>query len=205
MKKEDFPKITVILRGYTHSQIRTVVKSLLGTAIKSVEITMNTPDAIEIIKSISKEFGNDILVGAGTVTTYEEAGAAIVAGARFLLSPITFSKEIIELCKEQGVISVPAALTPSEIMQGIRDGADIIKLFPAGIMGAAYLKDIQAPLGRLPLMVVGGVNGSNVKEFFNAGAAYAGIGSGLFEKEDIISENLSGLKASVQKLTEQLI
>lgn len=205
MKKEDFPKITVILRGYTHSQIRTVVKSLLGTAIKSVEITMNTPDAIEIIKSISKEFGNDILVGAGTVTTYEEAGAAIAAGARFLLSPITFSKEIIELCKEQGVISVPAALTPSEIMQGIRDGADIIKLFPAGIMGAGYLKDIQAPLGRLPLMVVGGVNGSNVKEFFDAGAAYAGIGSGLFEKEDIISENLSGLKASVQKLTEQLI
>jgi 2-dehydro-3-deoxyphosphogluconate aldolase/(4S)-4-hydroxy-2-oxoglutarate aldolase len=205
MKKEDFPKITVILRGYTHSQIRTVVKSLLGTVIKSVEITMNTPDAIEIIKSISKEFGNDILVGAGTVTTYEEADAAIAAGARFLLSPITFSKEIIELCKEQGVISVPAALTPSEIMQGIRDGADIIKLFPAGIMGAAYLKDIQAPLGKLPLMVVGGVNGSNVKEFFDAGAAYAGIGSGLFEKEDIISENLSGLKASVQKLTEQLI
>lgn len=205
MKKEDFPKITVILRGYTHSQIRTVVKSLLGTAIKSVEITMNTPDAIEIINGISKEFGNDILVGAGTVTTYEEAGAAIAAGARFLLSPITFSKEIIELCKEQGVISVPAALTPSEIMQSIRDGADIIKLFPAGIMGAGYLKDIQAPLGRLPLMVVGGVNGSNVKEFFDAGAAYAGIGSGLFEKEDIISENLSGLKASVQKLTEQLI
>jgi len=140
MKKEDFPKITVILRGYTQSQIRTVVKSLLGTAIKSVEITMNTPDAIEIIKSISKEFGNDILVGAGTVTTYKEADAAIAAGARFLLSPITFSKEIIELCKEQGVISVPAALTPSEIMQGIRDGADIIKLFPAGIMGAAYLR-----------------------------------------------------------------
>ncbi len=205
MKKEDFPKITVILRGYTHSQIRTVVKSLLGTVIKSVQITMNTPDAIEIIKSISKEFGNDILVGAGTVTTYEEADAAIAAGARFLLSPITFSKEIIELCKEQGVISVPAALTPSEIMQGIRDGADIIKLFPAGIMGAAYLKDIQAPLGKLPLMVVGGVNGSNVKEFFDAGAAYAGIGSGLFKKEDIISENLSGLKESVQKLAEQLI
>ncbi|WP_312427004.1 bifunctional 4-hydroxy-2-oxoglutarate aldolase/2-dehydro-3-deoxy-phosphogluconate aldolase [Lacrimispora sp.] len=205
MKVEDFPKITVILRGYTHSQIRTVVKSLLGTAIKSVEITMNTPDAIEIIKSISKEFGNDILVGAGTVTTYEEAEASIAAGARFLLSPITFSKEIIDLCKERGVISVPAALTPSEIMQGIRDGADIIKVFPAGVMGAAYLKDIQAPLGKFPLMVVGGVNTSNVKEFFDAGADYAGIGSGLFKKEDIISENLSGLKASVQKMAEQLI
>lgn len=204
MKNEDFPKITVILRGYTYSQIRTVVKSLLGTAIKSVEITMNTPDAIEIIKSISKEFGDDLLIGAGTVTTYEEAGAAITAGAGFLLSPITFSKEIIQLCKAQGVISVPAALTPSEIMQGIRDGADIIKLFPAGIMGAAYLKDIQAPLGRLPLMAVGGVNSSNVREFFDAGAAYAGIGSGLFEKEDIINENLAGLKASLQKLTEQL-
>ncbi len=205
MKKEDFPKITVILRGYTYSQIRTVVKSLLGTAIKSVEITMNTPDALKIIKSISEEFGDDILVGAGTVTTYEEAQAAIAAGAKFLLSPITFSKDIIQLCKTHGVISVPAALTPSEIMQGIRDGADIVKLFPAGTMKAAYLRDIQAPLGKIPLMVVGGVNSGNVREFFDAGAAYAGIGSGLFEKDDIINENLAGLKASAHALTEQLM
>lgn len=204
MKKEDFPRVTVILRGYTYSQIRTVVQSLLGTAIRSVEITMNTPDAITIISRINEEFGNQILVGAGTVITCEEARAAIAAGARFLLSPIMFSREIIQLCKENGVISVPAALTPSEIMQGLRDGADIIKLFPAGTMGPAYLKDIQAPLGRLPLMVVGGVSSGNVRDFFAAGASYAGIGSGLFEKEDIISENLAGLQASVRTLTEQL-
>ncbi len=200
MKAEDFPKITIILRGYTYPQVRTVVKSLLGTELKSVEITMNTPDAIKTIAKISEEFGEEMLIGAGTVTTYEEAEAAIAAGARFLLSPITFSKEIIQLCKTKGVISVPASLTPSEIKQSLNDGADIVKLFPAGTMGASYLKDIQAPLGKLPVMVVGGVNSGNVKAFFDAGASYAGIGSGMFHKEDILNQNEEGLKESVKAL-----
>lgn len=200
MKAEDFPKVTVILRGYTYSQVRTVVKSLLGTELRSVEITMNTPDAIETIAKICEEFGEDMLIGAGTVTTYEEAEAAIAAGAGFLLSPITFSKEMIQLCKSKGVISVPASLTPSEIKQSLDDGADIVKLFPAGTMGPAYLKDIQAPLGKLPIMVVGGVHSGNVKAFFDAGASYAGIGSGMFHKEDILNENENGLRESIKVL-----
>lgn len=198
MHAEDFPKITVILRGYTYSQVRTVVNSLLGTELNSVEITMNSPDVFETIRKINEEFGEKMLIGAGTVTTCEEAQAAIAAGARFLLSPITFSKEIIQLCKAKGVIAVPASLTPSEIKQSLNDGADIVKLFPAGIMGPAYIRDIQAPLGRLPLMVVGGVNKENIRAFFDAGAAYAGIGSGIFNKEDILNENEEGLKKSVQ-------
>lgn len=198
MHAEDFPKITVILRGYTYSQVRTVVNSLLGTELNSVEITMNSPDVFETIRKVSEEFGEKMLIGAGTVTSCEEAQAAIAAGARFLLSPITFSKEIIQLCKAKGVIAVPASLTPSEIKQSLNDGADIVKLFPAGIMGPAYIRDIQAPLGRLPLMVVGGVNKENIRSFFDAGATYAGIGSGIFNKEDILNENEEGLKKSVQ-------
>lgn len=200
MKAEDFPKITVILRGYTYPQVRTVVKSLLGTELKSVEITMNSPDAIGTIAKISEEFGEDILIGAGTVTTCEQAEAAIAAGARFLLSPVKFNKEIIQMCKSKGVIPVPAALTPSEIKQSLDDGAEIVKLFPAGVMGTSYLKDIQAPLGKLPLMVVGGVNSGNVREFLDAGASYAGIGSGMFNRDDILNENSQGLRESVQAL-----
>lgn len=198
MDIKDFPKVTVILRGYTYSQIRTVVKTLLGTKLKAVEITMNTPDAINIINKISVEFGGLIKVGAGTVKTYKEAEEAIKAGATFLLSPIMLSKEIIELCKKNNVISVPGAYTPTEVNKSLEDGADIVKIFPAGTLGSKFLTDIQAPLGKLPLMVVGGVNGNNVSDYFKAGASFAGIASGIFNKNDILNENEEELKKSIE-------
>lgn len=198
MDIKDFPKVTVILRGYTYSQIRTVVKNLIGTKLKAVEITMNTPDAINIINKISQEFGNSIQVGAGTVTTYKEAEEAIKAGATFLLSPIMLKKEIIDLCKKNNVVSVPGAYSPTEINKSFEDGADMVKIFPAGTLGFKFLSDIQAPLGKLPLMVVGGVNAENVLNYFKAGAGFAGIASGIFNKDDILNENEENIKKSIQ-------
>ena len=179
MDIEKFPKVTVILRGYTYSQTRTVVRNLVGTCLGSVEITMNTPGALESIRKISQEFGAQIMVGAGTVLTYEEAVEAIEAGAAFLLSPTVFERRILDLCRERGVVSVPGAFSPSEIRQSFLDGADIVKIFPAGRLGSGYVSDIQAPLGKMPLMVVGGIGTSNVQEYFAAGASFAGIGSGI--------------------------
>lgn len=198
MDIKNFPKVTVILRGYTYSQIRTVVKNLIGTELKAVEITMNTPDAINIISKIRQEFGNSIQVGAGTVTTYKEAEEAIKAGATFLLSPIMFRKEIIDLCKEKNIITVPGAYTPTEISKSFEDGADIVKVFPAGTLGFKFLSDIQAPLGKLPLMVVGGVNAENVSNYFKVGASFAGIASGIFNKDDILNENEENIRKSIQ-------
>lgn len=200
-----FPKITVILRGYTYEQIRTVVKNLVGTRLGAVEITLNTPNAMEAVQKIAEEFGGEIKVGAGTVLTYEEAQKAIAAGAAFLLSPTVFEKRILDLCREKGVISVPGAFSPSEIKKSFDDGADIVKIFPAACLGAKYLTDIQAPLGKMPLMVVGGVGTANVEEYFAAGASYAGIASGIFEKEDILCQNEEGLRASIRAMEEKLI
>lgn len=197
MNIEKFPKVTVILRGYTYSQTRTVVKNLVGTCLGSVEITMNTPGALESIRNISQEFGGQIMVGAGTVLTYEQAVEVIEAGAAFLLSPTVFEKRILDLCRERGVVSVPGAFSPSEIRQSFQDGADIVKIFPAGRLGSRYVSDIQAPLGKMPLMVVGGIGTSNVQEYFGAGASFAGIGSGIFRKEDILNENEEGIRGSI--------
>lgn len=135
MPVKNFPKITVILRGYTYSQIRTVVKNLVGTRLRAVEITMNTPGAIEAIRKISEEFKDQVMVGAGTVLTYQEAEDAIGAGAAFLLSPTVFDKKVLDLCKEKHVISVPGAFSPSEIRQSFEDGADIVKVFRQGGWG----------------------------------------------------------------------
>ena len=204
MSVKDFPKVTVILRGYTYSQIRTVVKNLIGTELKAVEITMNTPGALDCIQKISEEFGDKILIGAGTVLTYEEAQQSIEAGAAFLLAPTVFSKEILDLCKEKGVVSVPGAFSPSEIYRSFEDGADIVKVFPAARLGSKYLTDIQAPLGKLPLMVVGGVNTGNLEEYFRAGASYAGIASVIFNKDDILQENEVNLKESIKAIEEKI-
>lgn len=198
MDIKSFPKVTVILRGYTYSQIRTIVKNLVGTKLQAVEITMNTPDAINIINKISQEFGNLVQIGAGTVTTYEEAEKSIKAGATFLLSPTMLSKEILDLCKKKNVVSVPGAYSPTEIKKCFEDGADIVKIFPAATLGSEYLSNIQAPLGILPLMVVGGINSENVADYFKAGALFAGIASGIFDKNDILNENEKSLKQSIK-------
>ena len=204
MDIQNFPKVTVILRGYTYPQIRAVVKNIVGSRLRSVEITMNTPGALEAIEKISQEFQESILVGAGTVLTYEEAQASIAAGAAFLLSPTMLDKKILDLCREKKIISVPGAFSPTEIKKSFEDGADIVKVFPAARLGSRYLSDLAAPLGKMPLMVVGGIGTGNIEEYFKAGASFAGIASGIFEREDILNQNEEGIRKSIEAMENKL-
>ena len=204
MDIQNFPKVTVILRGYTYPQIRAVVKNLVGSRLRSVEITINTPGALEAIEKISQEFQESILVGAGTVLTYEEAQASIAAGAAFLLSPTMLDKKILDLCREKKIISVPGAFSPTEIKKSFEDGADIVKVFPAARLGSRYLSDLAAPLGKMPLMVVGGIGTGNIEEYFKAGASFAGIASGIFEREDILNQNEEGIRKSIEAMENKL-
>ncbi len=204
MDIQNFPKVTVILRGYTYPQIRAVVKNLVGSRLRSVEITMNTPGALEAIEKISQEFQDSILVGAGTVLTYEEAQASIAAGAAFLLSPTMLDKKILDLCRENNIISVPGAFSPTEIRKSFQDGADMVKVFPAARLGSRYLSDLAAPLGKMPLMVVGGIGTANIEEYFKAGASFAGIASGIFEKEDILNQKEEGIRRSIEAMENKL-
>jgi len=204
MDIKNFPKVTIILRGYNYNQARTVMKALAQSSIRAVEITMNTEGALETISKLSKYFGDTMLIGAGTVTTMEQAKAAISAGAKFILSPVMLSKEIIDLCREKSVITVPGAMSPTEIYKSFEDGADIVKIFPAISCGTRFFKDVKAPLGNVPLMAVGGVSKENAKEFFKDGADFLGIGSGIFNKEDIESENFEGLIKSIKEFEEKI-
>lgn len=199
------PKVTVILRGYETKQVLTVVEQLVGTKVNSIEVASNSPHAMESIAAARKEFGAEVHVGAGTVKNSELARQAIAAGAEFMLSPIMFTQEIFDLAKEAGVITVPAAFSPTEIQKMIDMGADIVKVFPAGQLGPDYLKAVQAPLGKLPLMVVGGVNVANVQSYFDKGATYAGIGSGIFDPADIEACDAPKLAASIKKLEESVV
>ncbi len=193
----EFAKVTAILRGYEFEQIDYVIGLLVNSSIKAVEITLNHADSKNIIKTIVKKYGQVISIGAGTVLTKEDLIDVIKCGVEFVLSPTVFDKDMIDYCKTNDVISVPGALSPSEIYQNLKLGADIVKVFPAARFGSTYFKDISAPLGKVPLMAVGGINGENMKEYFTAGAKFVGISSGLFDSSDIKNCDEIGLKKSL--------
>lgn len=200
MSKYNLPKVTIILRGYNNDQVNTVMQLLEEEnkqELYALEITLNSPDVFNTIKNISYKYGKKFYIGAGTVLGLEDAKKAIESGAQFLLSPIKLKKEVIKYCNSNNITVVPAAMTPSEIMELKMDGADIIKVFPAITVGERFFNDIQSPLGKLPLMAVGGVNAENAKLFLENGASYIGIGSGIFNKEDIVNQDKQKLKNSL--------
>ena len=200
----DFSKITAILRGYDYEQVEAAVRVLCGSVVSAVEITLNRVDSKDTIRRIADKYGDRIAVGAGTVLTAEDLRDVVEAGADFVLAPSIFSRDMLDYCRHHHVISVPGAFSPSEVRQCAKDGADILKIFPAGTVGSKYFTDIQAPFGKLPLMAVGGVNAENMAEYFRAGASFVGIASGLFQKEDILNRNATGMARSLEVFARQM-
>jgi 2-dehydro-3-deoxyphosphogluconate aldolase/(4S)-4-hydroxy-2-oxoglutarate aldolase len=203
-RMKDFSKITAILRGYDYDQVECAVEVLKESSVKAVEITLNRSDSKQIIEKIVKKYGDAIAVGAGTVLSQEDLQDVVDCGVDFVLSPSMLSKPMLDYCKTHRVMSVPGAFSPTEVYQSLKDGADIVKIFPATRVGSKYLKDIRAPFGDIPLMVVGGVNAENIREYFQAGAGFAGIASGLFLKEDVLTKNRKGMKKSLKIFQGQI-
>ena len=188
-------KITLILRGYNYDQVKTVAEVLCESkVIKNVEITLNTENAIEIIHKISEEFGDELFIGAGTVINYNQLVEAISSGAKFVLSPLMMTKQMLDYCKEKNVISVPGAFTPTEIYESFQMGADIVKIFPANEVSITYANKVLEPLGKYPLMAVGGVNKDNVDEILKSGYSYVGSAGGIFTKDSIKTKDKLALK-----------
>lgn len=200
MNVKKFPKLTIILRGYSYDEAMSVIKvtSKFNHQV-AVEVTTNNQDYLDIIRNGNKEFGDQVYIGVGTVLNKKHAQDAINSGAKFMLGPTTFTPDIFKLAKENRVITVPGAMTPSEVSQMFEEGADIVKVFPAITVRPSFFKQIQGPLGSLNLMAVGGVDEKNGKDFIKYGADYLGIGSSMFDKEDIKNKNEANLANSIQK------
>ncbi|WP_123042999.1 bifunctional 4-hydroxy-2-oxoglutarate aldolase/2-dehydro-3-deoxy-phosphogluconate aldolase [Cohnella candidum] len=176
-------RIVSILRNVPDEHLVKAVGVLAGNGIRAVEVTLNTPGALEQIARLRKEYGNEMLIGAGTVITGEDAEAAIRAGAAFLITPCV-TEEAATVAREAGIPVYMGAMTPSEIVRASRLGADIVKVFPCGSLGPGYLKEVLAPLNGTPLMAVGGVAPENVGEYLRAGAVCAGVGGSLVSARD---------------------
>lgn len=175
-----------ILRNINEETVKNLLPVYFKSGFNSVEITMNSTKAVEIIKSSVKEFP-EMNIGAGTVCTMEELDLACDAGASFIVSPI-LSIEIIKKSIERKVAVFPGALTPSEIFKAHSLGATAVKVFPITSFGPKYVKDLMAPLDNMKLIPVGGVSKNNIREFFENGSYGVGMSSSLFSK-NLISKN----------------
>ena len=186
-------RIVAILRGCEPQRVPDIVSALAEGGVKLLEITLNSPGALELIRRVSETMGDRLLVGAGTVLTAAEAEMAIDAGARFILSP-TLDFETIGVTKELGAVSIPGAFTATEVLAAWRSGADIVKVFPASV-GASYIRDLRGPLPQIRLMPTGGVNLTNIRDFRAAGAVAYGIGSALVPAgQETTAEALNALR-----------
>ena len=184
-----------VLRAKSKEQGMAVVKAMLAGGVNTVEVTMTVPGAIDLLKALKAEYGNDVLLGSGTVTTAAQAQATIDAGAEFVISPC-LNLEVIATTKGSGKLSCPGALTPTEVHTAWKAGADFVKVFPCSAMGgASYLKALLAPFPYMQLIPTGGVSVSTAKSFLEAGAKALGVGADLVNlkaiedgKPEIITE-----------------
>lgn len=186
-------KLVAIIRQKDRQKIQPIISALVDGGIKVLEITSNTPGFLEEIRNARNLYPN-ILVGAGTITNKNLAAKAVAAGAQFLVTP-NVDVSIIPVAHSHGIPVIMGALTPSEICVANEHGADIIKLFPAGIFGMDYFKAIKGPLSNLKFFVVGGINTGNIKEWMLAGADGFGIGSELTKMDETGRPNVVTEKA----------
>ena len=175
-----------IIRGAALTDIVSIANALYDGGIRSIEITLNSPNALQAIQLLTTEMKGRMEVGAGTVLNVDEAQKAIDAGAQFVISPIV-NAETIQAAKQRGIVSIPGAYTATEIYNAHIAGGDIIKVFPASA-GPSYIKEILAPLPHIPLMPTGGVNLDNIQAFKQAGSVAFGLGKALVDTSQKITD-----------------
>ena len=171
--------VVAVVRAENEEQAKKIAASCIEAGIVGIEITFTVPGALKIIESLAAEYSDgEIIVGAGTVLDKETARAAILAGAKYVVSPC-LDVETVQLCNTYDIACMPGAMTVKEAVDGMKAGADIIKIFPGGLYGPKIIKNFKGPLPQMKMMPTGGVDVSNVGEWIKAGAVAVGAGSSL--------------------------
>ena len=185
--------VVAVIRAHSKDQLKGLTEALLAGGVPAIEVTMSTPKAIAGIEMLADHFGDKAVIGVGTVIDPATARDAIAAGAQFVVSPV-FDEEIVATTRRYGKIMVPGAFTPTEILSAWEAGADIVKVFPAEVVGPAYFKALRGPLPQIRLMPTGGVDLKTASEFLKAGACCLGIGSQLVEPTAVANRDFNRLR-----------
>ena len=205
MQKIERSGVVAIIRASDASLLIEVVDAIQAGGIDIIEITMTTPNALGVLEEAVAKFGDEVLLGVGSVLDAETTRISILSGAEFVVSPVT-RPDVIETCNRYGKVVMPGAFTPTEILTAWEIGADYVKVFPSSVAGARYIKEIKAPLPQIELIPTGGITIDNAGEFIAAGSSALGVGSGLVyqkiiaEREfETLTENASRLIQTVQE------
>jgi len=170
--------LLAVIRGPSAELTVKMVEALVAGGVLGIEITYSTPNAEDVVRTLSKMLGNGIVLGMGTLTKPEQALSAREAGANFIVSPVCESN-LVKSMVESGLLTMAGALTPTEVLHAYNLGADVIKIFPGSLGGPAYVKALKGPFPYIPMMPTGGVSAYNVAEWFSTGVVAVGAGSEL--------------------------
>jgi 2-dehydro-3-deoxyphosphogluconate aldolase/(4S)-4-hydroxy-2-oxoglutarate aldolase len=195
-------KIVAIIRGAKPGDVLQIAEALKQGGVDILEVTLNSVNALSVIGELAKKFGDEMLIGAGTVLDSKTAKAVIDLGAKFIVSP-NVDLQTIQATKSNGAVSIPGAFTATEIVNAYSNGGDIIKVFPAS--NAEYIKVLRGPLSHIPMMPTGGITLENISEFKKAGAAAFGIGTSLVDtKKKITQEYLKQVSENAAKFVDAI-
>ena len=209
IKKIEQEKIIVIVRGVEAEKLIPLAEAMYEGGIRLLEITYSAngktsdEETADNIRRLSEHFKGRMYIGAGTVLTENQVELTYKAGGRFIISPDT-CPEVIKRTRELEMVSMPGALTPSEIQIAHKSGADFVKMFPITNMGVGYVKAVLAPLSHIKLLAVGGVNADNMKDYLKAGVCGFGIGSNIIDKKMLAKEDYKGITDLAEKYISAL-
>jgi 2-dehydro-3-deoxyphosphogluconate aldolase/(4S)-4-hydroxy-2-oxoglutarate aldolase len=190
--------IVAVVRSQDSQQLVETVRALADGGVTVVEITMSVPGALDVVKAVRSALGERVLLGAGTILDPETCRMAILAGAEYIVAP-TLNLDVIRLCQRYDKLVMPGAFTPTEILAAWEAGADIVKVFPADVVGPAFFKAIKGPLPQVRVMPTGGVDLTTAASFLKAGACCLGVGGQLVEPSAIAARNFNRIRELAQQ------
>ncbi|MDT0694969.1 bifunctional 2-keto-4-hydroxyglutarate aldolase/2-keto-3-deoxy-6-phosphogluconate aldolase [Mammaliicoccus sciuri] len=191
--------LVAVVRGNDEDETKKIVDEIIKGGFKNIEITFTVPNAEEVINQVHKQYGDDIVLGAGTVLDAATAQIAINKGAQYIVSP-HLDTNISKLCNVYSIPYLPGCSSATEIIEALRYGSDLIKLFPGGQLGAGFIKDIKGPVPNVELMPSGGVNLDNVSDWIETGSFAVGIGGDL--TKEFTGNNYEVISEKAQKYVE---
>jgi 2-dehydro-3-deoxyphosphogluconate aldolase/(4S)-4-hydroxy-2-oxoglutarate aldolase len=194
--------VVAVIRTENPADLVAVCRALYAGGVKFVEITMTVPGALDIVHdAVGQLADTDVQIGVGTVLDGETARAAILAGARYIVGPV-FDAEVVRVCKTYGIVVMPGALTPTEVVTAWKAGADVVKIFPADMGGPEYLKALKEPLPQIELLPTKGVNFETAAAFIKAGAIAVGTGTALVTQAQMAARDYARITDNARRFTQ---
>lgn len=191
--------VVAVMRGMEPEHVVAAARAIRAGGIEVLEVTVDAPGAFGMLEAVRAELAGEAVIGAGTVLDAATARSAIAAGAEFIFTP-TLDTDVIRTVLRHGKVVIPGAMTPTEILTAFSAGAPAVKVFPAGVLGAEYIRQVRAPLPHIPLVPTGGVDAENAPAFIRAGAAAVGVGGALIDRQSIRRGELAALSERARRI-----